>query len=291
MKKWYWLIILIIGVVVRIFPVFFGNMFSFGDNVSLQVPVKMYSAYWLRQGIIPWWNPTIFAGIPWAEDISQFVFYPTQLFFLLFDPSHALNITIASHLFFTGIGMYFVAKNILPNSRQAALAMIMWTFSPQLTYSINNIVTLQSIAWFPWVVLGSLNLTKKKWGRIIFGLLILAQFMAGYPQHVLYSIMTTVLLDVCLTIKHKNFQMRAWMLNWMKSGLIVLGITALAWLPFVRVLSESTRSIQNSTQAMVGSLNPMMLPKIILPYLFDLPSAGFRWGPAFAGFPHALFYF
>lgn len=291
MKRYAWLFILCLGILLRLAPVFTGKTLIFGDNVSLLVPVKLYSAYWLNQGIIPWWNPTIFAGVPWAEDISQSVFYPSTIIFALLNPAHALNATIALHLIFTGFGMYLLGKKLFENDLEASLSSVLWTFSPQVTYSINNLSTIQSIAWFPWVVLGSLNLTKKKWGRIIFGLLILAQFMAGYPQHVLYSIMTTVLLDVYLSKKNREFKLRTWMLTWMITGLIVLGITAVAWFPFVRVLSESTRSIQDARQAMVGSLDPRQLPKIIIPYIFDLPLAGFRWGPAYAGFPQALFYF
>lgn len=291
MKRNTWVIILLIGILLRFAPAFAGKTLVFGDNVSLLVPMKVYSAIWLRQGIIPWWNPTIFGGVVWAEDISQSFFYPSTLLFALVDPASALNLTVALHILFTGIGMYLLGRKLFNNEFSASLSSMLWTFSPQVTYSINNLSTIQSIAWFPWVVLASRFIRRKWWGAALFGLVILGQFLAGYPQHALYSIFSAVLLDIFLLKRNNNFSWPSWFLHWMRLGVVVVGITAVAWVPFTRMLGESTRSMQNTTQALSGSLNPAQLPKVIIPYMFDLPLAGFRWGPAFSGFPQALFYF
>lgn len=291
MKRYAWLALLILGICIRFAPVFAGRTLVFGDNISLLVPVKLYSAYWLKHGIIPWWNPTIFAGVPWAEDISQSFFYPSTILFAFLDPALALSVTVMLHLFFTGAGMYLLAKKLFHNEFGAILSSMLWTFSPQVTYTINNLSTIQSIAWFPWVVLSSVHLKSKKYGMLLFALVVGGQFLAGYPQHVLYSILTAALLDLYLTTKNKNFQIWPWLSDWVKTAVVVVGITAVAWFPFARVLGESTRSVQNPTQAMSGSLNPRQLPKIIVPYIFDLPLAGFRWGPAYSDFVQTLTYY
>jgi hypothetical protein len=291
MKRFAWIFILLIGITLRFAPTFAGKTLVFGDNISLLVPIKLYSASWLKQGVIPWWNPTIFAGVPWAEDISQSFFYPSTLLFVLLDPANALNVTVMLHLLFTGVGMHLLSKKLFHSEFESTLSSVLWTFSPQVTYSINNLSTIQSITWFPWVVLASVGMRTRRLGAAIFALVILGQFMAGYPQHVLYSIFSAVLLDIFLLKRNNALSWPTWFLQWIRVGVVVVGITAVAWIPFVRVLGESTRSMQNTTQALSGSLNPAQLPKVIIPYVFDLPLAGFRWGPAFSGFPQALFYF
>jgi hypothetical protein len=100
------LLVLLIGIahllLVRFWPAVIHNQtLVFGDNYSLQVPGKIFTGYWLKEGVIPWWNPTIFAGIPWTQEMSQSVFYPSTLLFTFLHPGIALNITAALHLLFT----------------------------------------------------------------------------------------------------------------------------------------------------------------------------------------------
>lgn len=273
----------------RLWPALMGNTLVFGDNISLSVPVKLYTVHWLKQGIIPWWNPTIFAGVPWAEDISQSVFYPSTLLFMFFSPAAALNLTVWSHLIFTGWGMFLSARAFKLTNRQSVFAGSLWLLSPQVTYFINNLSTIQSIAWFPWVFYASFFVHVSWKHKIAFAFIVLGQLMAGYPQHVLYAILISVLFS--FIERRKQLGYRQILAHWLTTALLVFGISAIAWLPFVQILHNSTRSLQTVSQAMVGSVNPAQLPKLLFPYIFDFPIGGFRWGPAHIGFPQALMYF
>jgi hypothetical protein len=195
------------------------------------------------------------------------------------------------HLLFTGVGMHLLSKKLFHSEFESTLSSVLWTFSPQVTYSINNLSTIQSITWFPWVVLASVGMRTRRLGAAIFALVILGQFMAGYPQHVLYSIFSAVLLDIFLLKRNNVLSWPKWFLQWIRVGVVVVGITAVAWIPFVRVLSESTRSVQNSTQALSGSLNPIQLIKFFIPYAFDMPLAGYRWGPALSEHVQTVAYY
>jgi hypothetical protein len=275
---------------IRFYPAILeGKVTVFGDNYSLQVPGKIFTAYWLKQGIIPWWNPTIFAGIPWGHEISQSFFYPSTLLFIYLDPGPALNWSIALHLLFTFFGMFVLTKKWVKNDFASLFGAILWTFSTQVTGSSNNLVTIQAIAWFPWLAYWGLRLFESSRNVLIFSLFVLGQFLAGYPQHVVYAIFLAVVLSGIHNWKRLSFL--KWLLLWTLTGIITVGITAVAWLPFLEVFLQSTRTIQTTEQAAVGSLHPLMLMKMILPYFFDNPAAGIKWGPAWSGFPNVVFYF
>lgn len=277
----------VVFVFFRLLPSFFSQRFLiFGDNYSLQVPEKIFSAYWLKQGIIPWWNPTIFSGIPWAHDISQTFFYPTTIIFTLLSPGWALTVSVALHLLFTYLGMLLLCKKMQTNKSVAIIGSLLWMLSTQVTGSINNLVTIQSIAWFPWVLLASMNIATHK-GRVIFALCILFQFLAGYPQHVVYALLAAIFLSIPKAVQVP----KTWLYHWFLTGCITLFVTCVAWLPFIEPFFHSTRMIQTIQQAQSGSLHPFMLIKSFIPYFFDNPSWGMKWGPAWAGFSNSVFYF
>lgn len=282
-------LILLLIIVLRFFPLLRGQTLYFGDNYSLMVPGKLFTAHWLRQGILPLWNPTIFAGLPWIGDVNQSVFYPSTLLFMWFKPAVALNLTLVLHVALTFIGMYLVGKKILNNHLSAMVAAIIWTLSTQITAVLNNISTLQSLSWLPLVVYLGLFIHDKFKYRLFFALAIFFQFSGGYPSHVLYSILLAVFFS--FLNKSKNQSLWAWGLKWFQSALLSICLTAIIWLPFLEVLNNSTRTIQTSEQSFSGSLHPLELIKTIVPYFFDYPTEGIKWGPSWNSMPNVSMYF
>ena len=68
------------------------------------------------------------------------------------------------------------------------LAAVMWVFSTQVTGSLNNLSTIQSITWFPWVGYAGMMINKQKWAVLGFSILVTVMFLGGYPQHVILAI-------------------------------------------------------------------------------------------------------
>jgi hypothetical protein len=271
-----------------------GKTLLFGDNFSLMVPGKLFTAAWLKLGILPLWNPTIFAGIPWIGDVNQSILYPTTLLFAIFSPAAALNINLLLHLIFSFTGAALLARRLGIAAWASLLTAILWTFSPQLTGSINNLATLQSLSWMPWIVLAALSIDTWK-GKAALALAVLLQFLGGYPQHVLYSLLTAGVFSVAeswpqLSLGSWNSRGR-WMRNWIIVSMLAVLISAVAWLPFLPVLQNSTRSIQTTQQAASGSLLPSELSKIVLPSIFDQPALGMKWGPSWNKPPNVMLYF
>jgi hypothetical protein len=272
----------------RFGPFLMGQTLYFGDNFSLLVPGKIFTAYWLKQGVLPLWNPTILGGIPWIGDISQSILYPSTLFFILFKPAHALSITIITHLLFTFGGMYLLARSIHGKGSIALIAATLWTFSTQVAGSTNNLATFQAIAWFPWVSYFGLRLhqsPKAIWGL---ALAVTGQLAAGYPQYVLFSGFTAAVLW-WIFLEDRNW--RLWLKRGLVATLFIIGLSAVYWLPFVETLLASTRVSQSLEQAGEGSFHPLMAIKLLIPYFWDMPTLGYKWGPAWSGQPNLFMYF
>lgn len=274
-------------IIICFFPLLFGKTLLFGDNYSLMVPGKLFTAHWLTKGIVPLWNPTQFAGISWVGDINQSMFYPSSIFFVLIPPGFALTVTLLSHLLFSFVGAYLLARELSPKLAQLSwiLTAIFWSFSPQLVGTLNNLATLQSISYIPWIVLGCLHFSRKSpgsWWQL--PILITLQLLGGYPQHVLFSVVFGVTISwVMRDIKFIH--------RWAGVGMITLMLSAFIWLPFLQTLNQSTRSLQTAEQAQTGSLRIEDLIKIITPTVFDNPALGYKWGPGWSRPTNLVLYF
>lgn len=252
------------------------------------IPGKIFTTEWLKQGVLPLWNPTIFSGIPWIGDVNQSIFYPTTLLFLLLSPAMALNLTIIIHELLAFFGMVVLVRTWRKDLPTLIVSGLLWMFSTHMLGSIHNLSILQSAPWFPWIIWAGLKIGESKKAPIIFGLLVTAQFAGGYPQHVLLAIGSAVFFSAIFMWRKESFLF--WLKQWTITALVTIGLSAVIWLPFIDVFVRSTRMLQTATQAQVGSLHPIMLIKIFLVTVFDNATAGMKWGPAWIGQSNAVFY-
>lgn len=311
MKKIFSLLaILSILIGLRFYPFFLENKtLVFGDNYSLMAPGKIFTAQWLKEGVLPLWNPHVMGGLPWIGDINQSVLYFSTWIYGIFNPAWALNLTIIFHLVIAFLGMFFLTKTwlekindgkssngLFSNFQLALIGGILYSLSTQISGSINNLSTIQSLPWLPWIIFSGLRIKDSLKFKILFGVFVLMQFLGGYPQHVIYSIFGAVVFsffdDFIVKINKEKIQKKFfnWLFNWLIVAIITLTFSAVAWMPFVELLGNSTRLSQSEEQARVGSLNPVMAIKIVLPYFFDKSVDGMKWGPAWSQHPNVFFY-
>lgn len=280
-------------VLLRFAPMFLGKTVLFGDNFSLMIPGKLFTVHWLLQGVLPLWNPLLFAGIPWIGDINQSVLYPSTVLFLLPSAGWALNLDILLHQLFTLIGVYILCWRFSKKTGPALLGALLWTFAPQLTGSLNNLSTFQTMAWTPWVVLAGMGVARNRtWTFWVIPMLLTLQLAAGYPQHVLYSALTAVLINawLCRSQLTSPQGIIKWCVHWLAIGTTTIALSSVLWIPFLPVVKDSTRSIQTLKQGASGSLHPEDLVKVVFPYIFDQPAEGMKWGPSWNRTPNVFLY-
>src|SRR3989338_7136084 len=150
MKKTAFILCIVLLIVYS--PVFFsGKTWYFADNYALTVPQKLYAVDSIKRGVLPFWNPLVLSGLPFLADINNSMVYPWTVLFFLFSPAVALNITVISHLFLTGLGMYALCRVLKQSPWQARVGAVVWMLSGHMVAVSNNIALLQSTAWLPWI--------------------------------------------------------------------------------------------------------------------------------------------
>lgn len=80
-----------------------------GDLAQFLYPTYSFAAAWWRRGVMPLWNPYLFAGAPFVGDAQSGIFYPLNLLtFFLSSPLTFRDLELLSilHFFIAGAGMY-----------------------------------------------------------------------------------------------------------------------------------------------------------------------------------------
>ena len=83
-----------------------------GDISAIIYPVYHFAQENLRQGIIPLWNPHLYAGIPFVGHIQSGPFYPPNVlpFFLTPEVTYrAIEYLLIAHFWLAGVLMYVMS--------------------------------------------------------------------------------------------------------------------------------------------------------------------------------------
>ncbi|OGM21753.1 hypothetical protein A2863_00490 [Candidatus Woesebacteria bacterium RIFCSPHIGHO2_01_FULL_38_9b] len=276
MKKTAFILCIVLLIVYS--PVFFsGKTWYFADNYALTVPQKLYAVDSIKRGVLPFWNPLVLSGLPFLADINNSMVYPWTVLFFLFSPAVALNITVISHLFLTGLGMYALCRVLKQSPWQARVGAVVWMLSGHMVAVSNNIALLQSTAWLPWifalVVLALRDRSKK--ALVLLPAVFVLEILAGHPQPPLYIGM--VVGAYLLFAPYWKVWKRVVM--FIIPAVVALAITAFLVFPFLQLSARSTRVHMTLHEVINGSLHPALLTHWFFPNIFDNADLRVVWGP------------
>ncbi|MEZ4675448.1 MAG: hypothetical protein R2932_14540 [Caldilineaceae bacterium] len=168
-----------------------------GDLVSFLFPTYRFAAAQLREGILPLWNPTLYAGAPFIGDIQAgFLYIPNLILFYLwpdFDYT-VMQWLVVGHLYWAGLGMYVFLRIWLraPEkqlSRPAAFfGAVAFAFCDPFLLHIGNLNLIAVLSWLPWILAAyqqALYWHSLRWAAIAGFLFAFANF-AGHAQSTFY---------------------------------------------------------------------------------------------------------
>src|SRR5579883_363857 len=151
---------LVLGVlIVACFPQVIAGFETFFevDFGTFGYPVASLHRDCFWAGQLPLWNPYSSCGMPFLAQWNTMTLYPLSLFYLLLPLSWSLGVFCLLHLFWGGVGMYFLARRWTGNPLAAAVGGVAYAFNGLTWFGLmwpNNIAAL---AWMPWVVLAMEN--------------------------------------------------------------------------------------------------------------------------------------
>ena len=230
--------------IVACFPqVVFGfETFFYRDFGAFAYPLALYhrEAFW--HGEMPLWNPYNYCGVPFLAQWNTLTLYPLSLFYLIFPLSWSLGMFSLLHMFWAGLGMYFLAHRWTGNRLAASVAGLVYAFNglswDALMWS-NNIAAL---GWMPWVVLCVERAWREGGGRnlILASLAGAMQMLTGAPEVIILTWFALGMLWLTQWLGNEVSRGRmAW--RFLTVGGLVFGVAAAQLLPFLDLLAHSQR--------------------------------------------------
>jgi len=259
--------------------ILFGGKFLWEDFVEQEFPFRTLAASSLAHGILPQWDPYIFAGMPFMADNQVAFWYPFNLAQALFVSDGYLSPQVMQwfillHTAIAGFGMYWFAKKIFDlDDWSAIFAGIAYAFSGYITAQTIHQMIVYHIALFPFVAYFFIRGFDSWKHAVAGGLMLGTMYLAGHPQSTLYFTFFLALLavyEIVYRLRQKGPMGPMTVLRMALPVIIGFGIFAIQFLPSQELASLSRRDVITYEKSLDGSLSWGHLLTLVLPRLFGV---------------------
>jgi hypothetical protein len=176
------------------------HTFVVRDYGFYSYPTAFFQQECFRHGELPFWDPFSNCGTPFLAQWNTMPLYPPALIYLTLPLTWSLSFFCLLHLWFAGVGMFYLARRWTGNNFAAAFAGVAFSFNG-LTLNLlmwpSHIATL---SWMPWVIL-AVESAWREGGRKIFLAAIVGalQMLAGGPETIFLTwlLLCFVATDFC----------------------------------------------------------------------------------------------
>jgi len=126
------------------------NVFAGFDFTHLILPFQQFARDSLYHGVLPHWNPYLFAGFPQMAEGEGGFFYPgNALMWLPGDQAVLLSWTVVLHLILTGCLMYAFLRSRGGGRITSAWLAVIYQFLPGLLLRAETVGLFEAASWLP----------------------------------------------------------------------------------------------------------------------------------------------
>ncbi len=275
-------------------PVLVGKGFLWGDFLEQNFVYRLFAAVSLKQGVLPFWNPYVFSGMPFFADVQAAVLYPLNLALTPFASKEWLSpllveYQIVAHIAMAGCFMYLLGREFGASRFGSLLSGITFMFCGFFTTHIFHENLIQAAAWFPLAIF----LFKRAMDRTsilyasLTALVLCTIFLCGYPQlmvHMYYWLAAYYLYGLVVRIRAKTKVLPEVKRAGLFASVVVLGIgmSSVQFLPTQELARNSVRPTLPFSESCEGSLRPYRFVTLLVPGYFGRPKQtsqlGTYWG-------------
>jgi hypothetical protein len=285
--------ILLIATGIYYWPILSAQGFLWNDFIEQNYAYRFFSAVSLKQGVMPFWNPYVFSGLPFFSDVQAAVLYPLNLLLTLFASPTWLSPVVVEyqvvlHIFLAGFFMYLLVREWGCNRSGALCAGLIFMFCGFFSTHIFHVNLIQTAAWFPLIIL-LFNRAIKRLSVVYAAgtaLLLCIAFLCGYPQLMLhmYYWLTAYFLYIIISNFKQGTTLKREALRGLMFGVIValgLGMSLVQLLPTQELANNSVRPSLEFQNSCEGSFRPYRFITMLAPNFFGQPNnGGAYWGIA-----------
>ena len=235
----------------------------------------------VRDGRLPFWEPTLFNGFPLMAQPQQNAFYPLLWPSFLIPVNVGISFYMMLHIWLAGLGMFAFVRFMGGRWLPAILAAIAFAFSGLLAGRLwaghSTVYALD--AWTPWLLLGLAWSVRRGswWSAVIAGLPLGLALLAGHIPSFLYQVMIWGLFALYFLITERG---RRWLVVRQTAVMLVVGLAlaAVQLAPFLQFSLASERLAEADYEfATDYSLPPAHLITLVVPEYFGEPTRVGYW--------------
>src|SRR5215469_135892 len=182
--------VLLALLVIASFPQVISGVQTFvaRDYGFFAFPCAAFQKECFWHGQLPFWDPYNFCGVPFLAQWNTMALYPPSLIYLLLPLTWSLSFFCLLHLWFGGLGMYFLARRWTGNDFAAAFAGTAFCFSGMTLNLLMWPSHTATWSWMPWVVL-AVEAAWREGGRkmAIAAIAGTLQMLAGGPEIIFFT--------------------------------------------------------------------------------------------------------
>lgn len=233
-------LILAVLVVIPFWKVLVGAAtFAVRDFGLFSYPNAFFQRECFWNGGLPWWNPYNCCGLPFLAQFNTLALYPPALIYLLLPLAWSLPFFCLLHLYWGGMGMYFLAARWTGSRAGGALAGVAFAFNGLTLNFLMWPSHIATFAWMPWVIF----LTPGAWqsgGRKIVAAAVAAtlQILSGGPETILFTWLIVFALAI-VDLRQRGITVPR---RLVLVGMLALGLAASQWMPFADFALHSSRN-------------------------------------------------
>src|SRR5580698_2311090 len=203
-------------------------------------PLASFQKQCFWHGEIPFWDPYNNCGVPFLAQWNTMPLYPPSLIYLLLPLTWSLSFFCLLHLWFGGLGMYFLARRWASNDFGAAFAGTAFSFSGMTLNLLMWPSHTATWSWMPWVVLAVEGAWRNGGRKIALAAIAGAlQMLAGGPEIIFFTWLVLLVLWIQQLINHDFPRKAFWRFPIMIA--IVAALSAAQLLPFLDLVAHSQR--------------------------------------------------
>ncbi len=205
-------------------------------------PLAHFQQESLWRGEFPLWNPYNNCGVPFLAQWNTMPLYPPLLAALALPLGWALSFFCLAHLWWAGLGMFFLARRWAGNDFAAAFAGVAFAFNG---FTLNLLMWpshIATFAWLPWVVLATELAWRQGGKNIIWAAFAGAmQMLAGGPETILLTWLFVAALWLQQFFTNESPR-RAMLWRFPLVVVLVILLTLVQLLPFLDLVAHAQRA-------------------------------------------------
>lgn len=173
-----------------------------GDFNSFYYPLSAFAANQIHAGHFPLWNPSLYAGAPFAADYQAGALYPPNLLVWTVAQPFTYGVFEALaifHVWWASVTMYGFARTLSVRRAPALIAAITFAYGGFMTAQIGHAPMIAVASWLP-AILAALSRARQGsigW-TVLAGLGLTMATLAGHPQVLLYVITAVLAYGIFL---------------------------------------------------------------------------------------------